>query len=61
VALEGDISGCWERANMKEHASKVLEKKILSYLLEYPDQQHEYMPQLSVDDFYHNREVFKLY
>jgi len=46
---------------MREHASKAIEMKILSYLLEYPDQQHEYMPQLSVDDFYHHKEIFKLY
>lgn len=46
---------------MKGQASKALEKKVLSYLIEYPDEQHEYMPRLSVDDFYHNREIFDLY
>ncbi len=46
---------------MKEHASKAIERKVLSYLLEYPDSQHQYIPRLSVGDFYHHRDTFKLY
>ncbi len=46
---------------MKETASKALEKKVLSYLIEYPDEQHEYMPRLTVEDFYHNKQIFRLY
>lgn len=46
---------------MKEQASKALEKKVLSYLLEYQSDIPEYLPRLDVEDFNYNKQIFRLY
>lgn len=48
---------------MARYESKSVERKALAHLLEYEEEQHEYIPKLSEEDFYHQvyRQSFILF
>lgn len=45
----------------EELASRAIEQKVLSYLLEYPEEQVEYLPRLSTSDFHYFQNTYELY
>ena len=47
--------------NNDELASRAIEQKVLSYLLEYGEATTEYIPQLSPADFYHFQGTYELF
>lgn len=44
-----------------ELANRAIEQKVLSYLLEYEEEQAEYWPKLHRSDFYHFQDTYDLY
>lgn len=48
---------------MADYHSKEIEQKVLAHLLEYEEDQHEYLPKLDKSDFYHQnyREIYQLF